>query len=245
VPHISLVFREMWDTTTFDRSPPEAESKLKKVGGQVCGIPHLAKNERDTRISCTRHQATATCAAFIEESRMKLINANKLHRKSGGMGHPLVRGGERSQGELSSPGKQPPPLPGGNGVPPLVGGSVQHVDTPGVHMLGHLENSVEFVIQGRLASRSRQRIVTRSQSNFVCTHNEYWYTSARAKRKCANLTITCPQRGQRASPLDRTPGYPGGERHSSPPADDDYLQQNRWQIGQGRGLPKWLWLPSL
>src|ERR1700690_3709680 len=54
----------------------------------IGGIPHLAKNERDTRISCTRHQATATCAAFIEESRMKFINANKLHRKSGGMGHP-------------------------------------------------------------------------------------------------------------------------------------------------------------
>jgi hypothetical protein len=28
------------------------------------------------------------CAAFIEESRMGCINATKLHRKSGGMGHP-------------------------------------------------------------------------------------------------------------------------------------------------------------
>jgi hyperosmotically inducible periplasmic protein len=36
-----------------------------------------------TRISGTRHQATATRAAFIEESRMKFVNANKLHRKSG------------------------------------------------------------------------------------------------------------------------------------------------------------------
>jgi hypothetical protein len=34
------------------------------------------------RISCTRDQAAATCAAFIEESRIKFINANKLHRKS-------------------------------------------------------------------------------------------------------------------------------------------------------------------
>src|SRR5271169_6535107 len=67
--------------------------------GKSSGIPHLAKNERDTRISCTRHQATAACAAFIEESRMKLINANRLHRKSGGMGHPsLVR--ERKAGCL-------------------------------------------------------------------------------------------------------------------------------------------------
>src|ERR1700733_14194711 len=35
------------------------------------------------RISCTRVQAAAACAAFIEESRMKFINADKLHRKSG------------------------------------------------------------------------------------------------------------------------------------------------------------------
>ena len=35
------------------------------------------------RISCTLRQAAATCTAFIEESRMKFINAGKLHRKSG------------------------------------------------------------------------------------------------------------------------------------------------------------------
>jgi hypothetical protein len=45
-----------------------------------------------TRISCTRHQATAARAAFIKESRMKCINANKLHRKSGEMGHPASVG---------------------------------------------------------------------------------------------------------------------------------------------------------
>jgi hypothetical protein len=50
---------------------------------EVRDIPHLAKNERDTQISCTRYQARAACAAFIEESRMKFINANKPHRKSG------------------------------------------------------------------------------------------------------------------------------------------------------------------
>jgi hypothetical protein len=42
----------------------------------------VAKNLRDTQISCTRHQATATCAAFIEESRMKFTEANKLNGKS-------------------------------------------------------------------------------------------------------------------------------------------------------------------
>src|ERR1700685_1854139 len=79
-PHISLVFREMWDTTDVDRSVCRI---TRESEGESNGIPHLAKNERDTRISCTRHQATATCAAFIKESRMKFINANKLHRKSG------------------------------------------------------------------------------------------------------------------------------------------------------------------
>jgi hypothetical protein len=59
--------------------------------GESSGIPHLAKYERDTRISCARHQATATGAAFIEESHMRFINANKLHRKSGG-GAPVIRG---------------------------------------------------------------------------------------------------------------------------------------------------------
>jgi len=47
----------------------------------MTGAPH-------PRISCTRRQATAACAAFIEESRMKFVKAYKLHRKSGGVGHP-------------------------------------------------------------------------------------------------------------------------------------------------------------
>jgi hypothetical protein len=58
------------------------------VNWTAVNAEYLAKNERDTRIPCTRHQATSTRAAFIEESRMKFINANKLHRKSGGVGHP-------------------------------------------------------------------------------------------------------------------------------------------------------------
>jgi hypothetical protein len=51
-------------------------------------------------------------------------------------------------------------LPDGMGQPPLVSGGIQHVDTPGVHMLGHLEDAIELVIQGRFASRPRQRVVT-------------------------------------------------------------------------------------
>src|ERR1700722_13560668 len=44
VPHISLVFREMWDTTDFDRSLHRTKRESE---GRSSGIPHLAKNERD------------------------------------------------------------------------------------------------------------------------------------------------------------------------------------------------------
>ncbi len=43
VPHISLVFREMWDTTTLDALVCGVEN----LQVQRSGIPHLAKNERD------------------------------------------------------------------------------------------------------------------------------------------------------------------------------------------------------
>jgi hypothetical protein len=43
-----------------------------------------------TRISCTRIHSTAACAAFCKESRMKVGEFTKFHRKSGGMGHPTV-----------------------------------------------------------------------------------------------------------------------------------------------------------
>src|ERR1700733_8102790 len=42
VPHISLVFREIWDTTTLHLFLSKVGKKVK-----VRGIPHLAKNERD------------------------------------------------------------------------------------------------------------------------------------------------------------------------------------------------------
>jgi len=43
VPHISLVFREMWDTQTFMFLAGRAENRPVERRG----IPHLAKNERD------------------------------------------------------------------------------------------------------------------------------------------------------------------------------------------------------
>jgi hypothetical protein len=42
VPHISLVFREMWDTTNLNLF-----STFRKKNVERCGIPHLAKNKRD------------------------------------------------------------------------------------------------------------------------------------------------------------------------------------------------------
>ena len=44
VPHISLVFREMWDTTDVDRL---VHGMNRESEGWCSGIPHLAKNERD------------------------------------------------------------------------------------------------------------------------------------------------------------------------------------------------------
>jgi hypothetical protein len=44
VPHISLVFREMWDTTNLNLKLFRDSQSSRTYR---CGIPHLAKNERD------------------------------------------------------------------------------------------------------------------------------------------------------------------------------------------------------
>jgi hypothetical protein len=44
VPHISLVFREMWDTTALSLWTLDSSDALTV---NIGGIPHLAKNERD------------------------------------------------------------------------------------------------------------------------------------------------------------------------------------------------------
>jgi hypothetical protein len=54
-----------------------------KLEVKVFEIPHLAKNERDARISCTLLQPSSACAAFIKESRMEFTDLTKPHRKSG------------------------------------------------------------------------------------------------------------------------------------------------------------------
>jgi hypothetical protein len=43
-PGISLVFREMWDTTDVDR---KVRRTNRESEGKSSGIPYLAKNERD------------------------------------------------------------------------------------------------------------------------------------------------------------------------------------------------------
>src|ERR1700689_2607132 len=43
VPHISLVFREIWDSTELYRPL----STVQELQWKICGIPHLAKNERE------------------------------------------------------------------------------------------------------------------------------------------------------------------------------------------------------
>jgi hypothetical protein len=43
VPHISLVFREMWDTTAADLHP----SALQELPIEVRGLPYLARFSRD------------------------------------------------------------------------------------------------------------------------------------------------------------------------------------------------------
>jgi hypothetical protein len=49
-----------------------------------------------TRISCLATLDTATCAAFIKESRMNFPNANQLDRKSGGNCDFLVAGASQN-----------------------------------------------------------------------------------------------------------------------------------------------------
>jgi hypothetical protein len=48
-----------------------------------CGIPHLAKNERDAPNFLHAALDNAACAPFSEERRMKIAEPTKFHRKSG------------------------------------------------------------------------------------------------------------------------------------------------------------------
>jgi hypothetical protein len=90
----------MWDSTAFhltlfavpDSSRPQIE---------LC-VSHIAqKKARYPDFLCAALSVTA-CAAFIKESRMKLVRPTGLNRKSGGIGpHPLIRGTTRPSAEVS------------------------------------------------------------------------------------------------------------------------------------------------
>jgi RimJ/RimL family protein N-acetyltransferase len=62
---------------------------LEEYQSECSGIPHLAKNERDTRISCTQRQSVAACAAFIKESRMKSVAHPRFTGNPGIRGFPV------------------------------------------------------------------------------------------------------------------------------------------------------------
>src|SRR5271156_5968057 len=67
----------------------------KTRGAKSRGIPHLAKNERDTPNFLQVDEARSTCAPFFEERRMKSREPTKPDRKSGIWGT-HVRGGARA-----------------------------------------------------------------------------------------------------------------------------------------------------
>jgi hypothetical protein len=64
-----------------------------RLEGEACGIPHLAKNERDAPNFLYSALDRTACAPFIKERRMKFTEPTKLHRKSGIWGtHRLAAG---------------------------------------------------------------------------------------------------------------------------------------------------------
>jgi hypothetical protein len=58
--------------------------------GETCGIPHLAKNERDAPNFLYAALDRTTCAPFLKERRMKFREPTKLPRKSGMWGTRLL-----------------------------------------------------------------------------------------------------------------------------------------------------------
>ena len=61
----------------------------------IGGIPHLAKNERDTPNFLHAALDRTACAPFFEERRMRRAERTKVYRKSGIWGTRLREGAER------------------------------------------------------------------------------------------------------------------------------------------------------
>jgi hypothetical protein len=50
-------------------------------------VGHISRKISEIPGFPVRTSSSIACAAFVKESRMKFINANKPHRKSGGMAY--------------------------------------------------------------------------------------------------------------------------------------------------------------
>jgi hypothetical protein len=77
VPHISLVFREMWDTTNLHVTCQQS-GKFTSGTIQVCAVG--PRTDPDFLRATLERSAYA---AFFTESRTRLLGSTKLHRKSG------------------------------------------------------------------------------------------------------------------------------------------------------------------
>jgi hypothetical protein len=82
----------MWDTTAL-------HVPLSKVGKkvEVRGIPHLAKNERDTPNFLYAALDTTACAPFFKERRIEFDGTRLAPQEIGDMGHPALRGREKDR----------------------------------------------------------------------------------------------------------------------------------------------------
>ena len=74
---------ELENRATLVRGHPYGVVGTGRLEGEVCGIPHLAKNERDASNFLYAALDRIACAPLFKERRMKFREPTKLHRKSG------------------------------------------------------------------------------------------------------------------------------------------------------------------
>jgi hypothetical protein len=86
VGHPSIPSGRGYDTDSIGRfREPQRGLPVGFKSRQVesCGIPHLAKNERDAPNFLYAAPDKTACAPFFKERRMRFAEPTKLHRKSG------------------------------------------------------------------------------------------------------------------------------------------------------------------
>jgi hypothetical protein len=92
VPHISLVFREMWDTTAANS---QSFAPQTKSFGFVAS--HISRKTSEIpRVSCSLRRTKPGVRLSLMERRMKFAEPNKLSRKSGLWGTPCSVAEERA-----------------------------------------------------------------------------------------------------------------------------------------------------